>query len=57
VGRRPRQQRDGLDIRRLRGARSKRQTRRLRLLAADDELRQLDCGQRGRGKGRKYDDD
>jgi hypothetical protein len=57
VGRRSRQQRDGLNLPRLRGARSKRQTRRLRLLATDDELRQLDRGQRGRGKGRKYDDD
>jgi hypothetical protein len=29
----------------------------LRLLAADDEYRQLDRGQRGRGKSRQNDDD
>jgi hypothetical protein len=57
VGRGPRQQRDGLDRRRLRGVRSQRQTRRLRLLAADDELRQLYSGQRGRGKRRQNDHD
>jgi hypothetical protein len=50
-------QRSCIDHCRPHHARSQRQTRRLRLPAANDELRQLDRGQRGRGKGRQHDDD